>query len=273
MFQSPFGLAVVNDIIIVSEFAGNRVQILNSRHLSSERILGTGVTGSSSQQFNGPFGIAIWKHELYITDYHNHRVQVWDYEAGTYTRSICATAGGSMYERKKYGTVGVVCTDDDAFILEYDKRRISVWDRASRDRDANKCKRLLKPGGNDVLNPGWQSDLFMSKNDGLLYVSDYHNYAIKALRPTDGEVMRKIGDQKAKHPAGIIIGRDYIYVALSDPHCIAVFEFKSGEMMKSWGSNGKEDGQFQYPMDLAMTVDETELIVADYNNQRLQFFR
>jgi len=268
-FHSPFGVAVDKELIIVSEFASNRIQILNSRQLLSQRILGNG-NGASSQQFHGPFGITIWNHELYIADYYNNRIQIWDYEVGVYLRTLQAPPIASPIfggDGQINHPVSVVCTDDDVFIIEVDKQRISVCNRREK---TGRRKRIIGEK-HDFFHFSWQSQMYMCK-EGFLYVSDFNRDVVKVLNPRDGEVIRQIGVKEGKHPSGIIVNQNYMYVAFSESHCISVFDLTNGQMVKNWGEYGKGEGKFQYPMGVNMTGNNLEFIVADYNNQRLQFF-
>lgn len=78
------------------------------------------------------------------------------------------------------------------------------------------------------------------------------------------------GKEPFKHPTGITVEEDYIYVVDSDNHRIRMFD-KDWTPIRSFGGYGKSLGKLGYPM--AVTVNENQqLVVTEVNNGRVQVF-
>jgi len=63
---------------------------------------------------------------------------------------------------------------------------------------------------------------------------------------------------------------DTVYVADADNHRIQRF-LATGQFLGTWGSQGSGDGQFSYPLGVAVAPDGT-IYIADTDNHRIQRF-
>ncbi len=61
-----------------------------------------------------------------------------------------------------------------------------------------------------------------------------------------------------------------VYISDGDRDCIMCFTY-TGDLLASWGSRGTANGQFEYPMGLAIAGDGT-IFVTDAGNDRVQCF-
>ena len=66
------------------------------------------------------------------------------------------------------------------------------------------------------------------------------------------------------------IAGNKVYVCDSENHRISIFT-KEGEFVTSFGSQGHEQGQFNYPVHLHITEDG-DMLISDYLNNRIQVF-
>jgi len=71
-------------------------------------------------------------------------------------------------------------------------------------------------------------------------------------------------------PRGIAVNNTHLYVSDYDNYRIVVFNL-SGELIKTFGTKGNGDGQLNSVFGIALTSDR--LIVADYSNNRVQWFQ
>jgi DNA-binding beta-propeller fold protein YncE len=78
--DGPVGVAVHEDVVYVSDFGNNRVQVFTrSGHFLRKFPPGPGVAaGAGPGQFDKPVGVAVHCNEVYVADRNNNRVQVFD---------------------------------------------------------------------------------------------------------------------------------------------------------------------------------------------------
>ena len=105
--------------------------------------------------------------------------------------------------------------------------------------------------------------------EGNVHVADSKNNRVQVFS-ADGKFIRKLDN--CDHPVGIAIGpcTDMIYVTDGTRNCISLFT-AAGEHIRSFGTKGRGDGQFDSPAGIVTDKDEN-IIVADFNNSRLQIF-
>ncbi len=74
-------------------------------------------------------------------------------------------------------------------------------------------------------------------------------------------------------PAGVDIGRDgLVAIAERGNHRVSYWGF-AGDLVRTLGSRGSDDGQLLAPEDVAVDVDRDRLYVADTGNHRVQVYR
>ena len=124
-------------------------------------------------------------------------------------------------------------------------------------------------------------------SDGSVYVADTGNHRIQRFTP-DGTFHSKwgrnggdgsygTGNGEFQYPSGIGVDSDgYVYVSDYYNHRIQKFT-PDGTYVDKWGRNegdgsyGTGDGEFQYPMAIAVDSDGY-VFVADHSNYRIQKF-
>lgn len=108
-----------------------------------------------------------------------------------------------------------------------------------------------------------------------LYVCDSVRNAVHVLSLT-GKWKFSIGSRGTKigsfrHPSGIALHQNHVYVCDKRNHRIQVFHRITGEFVGYWGDFGIQLGQFQRPNGLAVDLFD-HLWVCDHANKRLQVF-
>lgn len=106
---------------------------------------------------------------------------------------------------------------------------------------------------------------------GNIYVSDTASDKVFVF-DKERNYQKVLGTKdEFKQPAGIAVGPDgkRLYVVDTHNHKIAVLDAGSGEIIKTIGKRGKEDGEFNFPSQI--TVDpKGNLYVVDTMNGRVQ---
>ncbi len=82
--------------------------------------------------------------------------------------------------------------------------------------------------------------------------------------------IRSANGIKLSLPSDVMAQGNKIYIVDGDNHRIVVFNTQ-GELLFSFGSKGKKNGQFFYPVGIFVTKDEN-IYVADTKNYRIQQF-
>ena len=88
-----------------------------------------------------------------------------------------------------------------------------------------------------------------------------------------GETISIFGDsgpEKLTDPSSCIPYKNMFFVSDSDNHCIKVFD-QSGTFLYKFGTQGDQDGQFNWPRGL-LVDRSSNLLVCDRDNNRVQQF-
>ncbi|XP_019859210.1 PREDICTED: E3 ubiquitin-protein ligase TRIM71-like [Amphimedon queenslandica] len=93
----------------------------------------------------------------------------------------------------------------------------------------------------------------------------------------DGTAVRRIGSKgngngQFDSPWGLLLVRDRLYVSDYNLHCVQYFSATTGQLIGQFGSKGSGNGQFSNPEGMS-TDGKGNILVADYNNKRVQVFK
>ena len=140
-----------------------------------------------------------------------------------------------------------------------------------------KERRLKVVGELDLKGETVQSPSGIAVNSkGLIAVADCDGHCI-LLFDKEGNYLRKFGCKgtnigQLNIPSGItFINDSQILVAEQSNHRIQQFNVHTGEGVKVFGKEGKEVGEFQYPLDVCLDGQE-RVIVVDINKPEMQVF-
>jgi DNA-binding beta-propeller fold protein YncE len=162
---------------------------------------------------------------------------------------------------------GVAVKDKKVYVSDTQQRAVIVFDLENRQVKSFGTEgpgRLLKPLGMDI------------SNDNELYVVDISAKRI-AVYDLNGTFLRAIGGEHLfLRPVGVAAHptKPWVYVVDTggldtDKHHIFQFDRKTGQLLKTIGTRGQGDGEFNLPLQASMTHDG-KLYVVDSANFRIQ---
>ena len=111
---------------------------------------------------------------------------------------------------------------------------------------------------------------------GVIAMADGNGHCILVFDET-GKFVRKIGGQVCKDGQFELtnvtfLNDDEILVADERNHRIQQLNVQTGNFVKSFGKQGSGDGEFENPASVCITSDGRFIVVADFNNSRIQVF-
>jgi len=164
---------------------------------------------------------------------------------------------------------GVAAYKGRVYITDTLQRAVMMFDLINR-----KVKLFGTEGNGNLLKP---LGIDISKDEEI-YVADNTAKRI-AVFDLDGNFLRAFGSKKIfSRPVGITTDplSDNVYVVdtggiESEQHHVLVFNGKSGKLLSTIGKRGRNDGEFNLPLQAATAADGT-LYVVDGGNFRVQSF-
>jgi DNA-binding beta-propeller fold protein YncE len=267
-FYYPEGVAVDSGgNVYVADFYNYRIQVFDS---SGNFLRTWGSYGTGNGQFYYPGGVAVGSGgNVYVADTGNSRIQVFT-GTGTYISKIGdRSADGSFY----YPFGMAVDSVGNVYVADSGNNRIQVFDSGGN------FLRAWGSYGSDNGQFRYPSGVAVGSSDNV-YVTDTNNNRIQVFDGS-GNFLRTwgsygAGDGQFQDPVGVAVDSvGNVYVAdggFAEGHISRIEVFDSGgNFLRTWGSYGTGDGQFQYPF--GVSVDSVgNVYVADTSNNRIQVF-
>lgn len=108
---------------------------------------------------------------------------------------------------------------------------------------------------------------------GLIYVADVGTQTVRKLSPTGTLLAQWTGPAPGFYgPRDLCFGPGRSIFVVDQGRARIVRLTREGQVLTTWGSPGKEDGQFNEPTSVVADVDHDRVYVADPRNQRIQVF-
>ncbi|MBN2445027.1 MAG: 6-bladed beta-propeller [Spirochaetales bacterium] len=225
----------------------------------------------SGSPLNISYGIAIDSNDIiYAADTYNDRICKFSVSGSSVGTWGTSGAGNSQFDFpygvEVYKTEFVVVADNN-------NHRIQQFDTSGT---------FIRAWGSEGTGNGEFKNPSAAGIDsqGNIYIADKLNHRIQKF-DKDGVFLLKwgknggdgtsgTGNGEFNQPKGITVdSNDFVYVSDAYNHRIQVFDADGG-FKSTWGNQGDDDGNFQYPHGLAAVG--TKLIVVDGNNHRIQVF-
>ena len=301
-FNELTGIHVTPDgKVYVSEWHNARVQVFDAQ---GKFIRSMGQAGSGEGQLSGPYGVTVDDEgNVYVVEHNNHRVSVFKPD-GTYLRQW-GSAGSA--DGQFQGAIAICRTPDNKIaVLERDgNRRIQVfepngallrkftteWSPYGIEADAagNFYVIAREWAGFSVFSPdgtrtavhgqnGNGSGNGQSNPHGLavgsnkVFVCDWDNHRM-AVFSTDGTWIKNFGSHQSteQDTHGIAVDAEgNIFISYHQANLIYKFS-PDLAFIKSFGSAGSGDGQFNGVLEMAIGSNQ-RLYVVDHSGHRVQYF-
>ena len=100
---------------------------------------------------------------------------------------------------------------------------------------------------------------------GDINITDSGNYRVQVFS-CNGDYLFS---EKMNKPVGICISHNKVFVTQFSGHCINMYELE-GKLIKSVGSEGNGEAQFQNPLGLDVSDRNNNIYVCDCSNHRIQ---
>ena len=130
---------------------------------------------------------------------------------------------------------------------------------------AYRCKKSSdKKAPGELNNPSCMSIHYKTGN---IYIADTYNNRVQVFS-YNGDYLFMFSD-KMNYPVGICVFQNTVFVTQNGDHCVNMYELE-GKLMKSVGSNGNGDAQFNYPHGIDVSDRNHNIYVCDCSNNRVQ---
>ena len=137
--------------------------------------------------------------------------------------------------------------------------------RAKQLPTAYSCKKSSEQKAPGELNG--PRGLALHYTTGHIYVADESNHRVQVFGCNGGYLFMFSGNMN--YPRGICITGDKVLVTQWTADSVNIYELQ-GKLIKSVGSSGTGELQFNYPWGIAVSERTNHVYVCEYNNKRVQ---
>ncbi len=260
---AKYGLVVTPDarFLAVSHYNEHKLRVYRVEADGTATLLHTvGTKGSGPNQFNNPFKMCLTPAgNLLICEYSNNRVQELTGPGEAEPQHVRFIPVGGAFTIALYGdTLAVGTTRGTIQLLGYTSGALirSIGSSGSgRGQISGDCDGLrFTPDGQFIV------------------VAERKNNRLSMFAVSDCGFVKHIG-------AGVVANFEKdvqfapngeMFVADYENHRVCVFSADGDTLLRTWGTNGTADGQFQAPTALALV--NSKLFVLDQGSARVQVF-
>jgi len=235
--------------------------------------IGTKQEGDADGQFNFPHGFVLDHPRglLLVVDC-NHRVQVLSSADGSFVSKF----GEKGHQLRQFNYPwGIVIDHDHDRILIADSANDRVQSWSLSEQSFLSCIGQLGTGDLAFNCP---RGIAIDKHHHRIIVVDGKSHRLVFLSSIDLSFLFSIGKQGSQpgefnRPSGIAIDDDRHRIIITDTgnNRVQVLSLIDGSFLFEFGSKGSQPGQLKYP-DGVCIDNQGRIIVADFNNNRLQAF-
>ena len=121
-------------------------------------------------------------------------------------------------------------------------------------------------GNNELRAAG----IAIDEDNKLILIADCYNSRVQIFF-FEGQFMIRFGQDTLKSPWGITVSKEHVFITDAGLHALLQFDRNRYELVKRTGTQGSEDGQFNYPRGLCIDFNG-DVLVADNRNNRVSVF-
>lgn len=305
-FKYPYGLRVVNGVIIVADYGNDAIRVLDFQSNSVGTVIGIanqpGSTDGSYEvaQFNSPSDVDIIGDYLYVTEVSNHTIRKIDW----YTGEVTTLAGKApnqgttdgIGEDSMFNTPGGIIKEGDTlYVADTYNNTIRMINIATGEVSTLSGTPGIPGTADSSESPALfssPSDIMVDENKENLYIIDTDNNVIRRMNLASGEIRTFAGypgipgssdgvsyDARFNAPRrGVRVG-DILYIADTGNHLIRAIDTVTAEVITIAGESeiagwrdraeGEDkNARFNSPGDI--TTDGTFLYIADTGNHAIR---
>jgi len=249
--------------------------LLLDRDARIKLSIGTTPQGNADGQFNSPQGLVFDHHRglLLVVEFHNHRVQVFSCDDGSFVSKF-GEEGSQPGELQFPWGLAIDYDHYRILITDSNNSRVQSWSLSNQSFLS--CVGHRGPGDIEFEHP---QGIAIDKHHRRIIIADTDNHRLVFLSSIDLSFLFSVGGNygsqpgEFKYPSGIAIDHDRHRIIVCDTfnHRVQVLSLIDGSFLLEFGSQGHQPGQFNLPQGVCV-ANQGRIIVADWNNNRLQSF-
>jgi len=239
--------------------------------------IGTKQAGSANGQFSNPQGLVFDHHRglLLVADYRNHRVQVFSCDDGSFVSKFGEKGSQPGEFQFPWGLAIDHDHDHDRILItDSNNNRVQSWSLSNQSFLS--CIGHRGSGDVEFEHP---QGIAIDKHHRRIIIVDTNNHRLVFLSSIDLSFLFSVGGNEGsqpgefKYPSGIAVDHDRHRIIVCDTfnHRVQVLSSIDGSFLFMFGSQGHQPGQFKLPQGVCID-NQGRIIVADWNNNRLQSF-
>jgi len=236
--------------------------------------IGSKQAGDADALFDGPLGMAFDHHRglLLVADSYNHRVQVFSCDDGSFVSRFGEKGSQPGQFYYPYG-LAIDHDHDRILIADQFNHRVQSWSLSNQSFLS--CIGQYGSGDLEFKHP---QGIAIDKHHRIIVV-DTDNHRLVFLSSIDLSFLFSVGGNEGSQPrefsspSNLAIDHDRHRIIVCDTfnHRVQVLSLIDGSFLFEFGSQGDQPGQINNA--LGVCVDnQGRIIVADWNNRRLQAF-
>jgi len=236
--------------------------------------IGTEQDGDADGLFSVPRGVVFDHHRglLLVLDTGNHRIQVFSCDDGSFVSKF-GEEGNQPGQLQTAWGLAIDHDHDRIFIVDRGNNRVQSWSLS--ERSFLSCVGQRGAGDLEFYDP---RGIAIDKHHRRIIIVDTENNRLVFLSSIDLSFLFSVGKQGSRpgelnYPSGIAIDDDRHRIIVADTHNdrVQVLSLIDGSFLFEFGEEGDLPGRLSLP--LGVCVDnQGRIIVADYDNHRLQAF-
>ncbi len=271
----PVGLLKIGNAILVVESSNAQIKVLEQSGSSITHISTFGIYGARPGEFRNPQYLAADSlGRIYVSEYGNDRVSVLAFDGRNLSYITSFGSSGNGLGQFRF-PAGIAVKGNKVFVAESQNHRIQAF-----TFEGNNFTPIGFYGGNQgaALNQ-LNQPAGLSISEDKLIIADKSNSRIVVLKINGNqmEFFRSFGGNGLTNglfqfPAHVVANGNHLIVSDYGNHRLQVFYFDGNgyAFSEAWGGNGAQLGSFDDPMALYLDQEKNQLLVSEYNNNRIQ---